>query len=197
MLSTHEHRRGEFGALCPRQDQEQAPHGTFATQLNTNKEMHMSRILKSRRVKILVATVAALGITVVAVAYWTQDGSGNGTAGVGSTATSNLVLTDESGVTGLAPGAAAQQLSGTVENTNDGAITVGTVTATVTGTDKDGCTADDFAISGDPVAVGHLDGGASGSFSGESIAMVDRDANQDACKDATVNIDYTINTPVS
>ena len=97
-------------------------------------------------------------------------------------------------MTALAPGAAAQALSGTVTNPNTGTVHVTSVTATLTsivGTPA-GCSIADYVIN-NPVAAVNLDvaDGASTTWSGPTIAMLNSGSNQDGCKGATVNVSYT------
>src|SRR4051794_25905401 len=76
---------------------------------------HMSRILKSRRAKLLVGLVAALSVTAVALAYWTNGGTGSGTASTGNTS-DNLTIT-ATGWGGLVPGD-SKDVSVTLSNPN-------------------------------------------------------------------------------
>jgi hypothetical protein len=69
------------------------------------------------------------------------------------------------------------------------------VSATVTGTDKTGCTASDYTIGGSaPVGAQVPAGTDVASWSGLTIAFNNKaTTNQDACKGATVTITYTSN----
>ena len=55
---------------------------------------------------------------VAAFAYWTNSGAGTGDADTGTNAA--IVVNQTSTVTGMAPGVAAQALSGNFDNANDG-----------------------------------------------------------------------------
>lgn len=146
--------------------------------------------------------VAALGVIAVLVAggaayaYWTNTGSGSGTAT--TDASTPITVNQTSTITGLAPGATAQGLSGDFDNPNASAVLVATVSATITSvTGGDGaCTVGDYTLGGFPVTVGLptiAPGNAQGAWTGGTIQMVETGANQDGCQNATVNIDYTSN----
>jgi hypothetical protein len=146
-------------------------------------------------VKILALILGgAVVIAGVAYAYWTVTGSGTGQAGTGTT--SAITVNQTSTVSGLAPGTPAQALSGTFDNSNSGSVYVTSVSATVTGTDKAGCSASDYTVTGSPASVGAqiASGSGVGTWSGISIAFNNKPStNQDACKGATVSISYTSN----
>ena len=149
---------------------------------------------KMSRKAVVLLTAALLAVAGAAFAYWTVTGSGTGSANTG--ATTPITVNQTSTVTGLVPGTAAQALSGTFDNPNSGPVYVTSVTATVTGTDKTGCTASDYTITGSPatVATQVAAGSSVGSWSGISIAFNNKPStNQDACKGATVTISYTSN----
>src|SRR5689334_3078440 len=106
----------------------------------------MKQFIKSKRgVAFLAAAVVAM-TTIGAYAYWTQGGSGSGTAATGTTTDVTVVQT--STVANLYPGGPGVPLSGDFTNNNDGKVKVGSVTASVVDTTNAGCTADDFAIEG-------------------------------------------------
>lgn len=136
----------------------------------------------------IVVLVMAAG---VAYAYWTNTGSGTGEATTGTN--ESLVINQTSTITGLAPGAPAQVLSGTFDNPNTSPVYVTAVTATVTGTDQAGCDASNYTIAGSaPVNAQVPAGDGVGSWSGLTIQFNNKpDVNQDACKNAVVDIAYT------
>jgi hypothetical protein len=179
----------------------------------------MSRIIKSRRAQAVLAVVAALAIGVVAYAYWTSSGSGTTTAatqaGNGTAFSFDPAPTTASG---LAPGVSAQELTGAVKNadTNGANYKLQTITATLKDISNGGsgstpaCTIDDYRLSNitggswvitstgghtanvATLTVGNdLAAGASQSFSKLGVAMFDAATNQDNCKGATLNIDYS------
>lgn len=165
----------------------------------------MLRKFTKKRMLAVVATVAALSVAVAAFAYWSAGGSGSGS---GTTASSvpNVTVKQTSATGTLAPGQSLA-LSGNFDNNATGAApayvnsvsaTVGTVTK-ATGAPAGTCDSSDYEIDGTPAtgnsaAVGAEIpvGAAQGSWSGLSLKMVDKGStNQDACKGATVAINYT------
>ena len=135
--------------------------------------------------------VAAVG----AYAYWTNSGSGSGSAATGTNVAVTVVQT--STVSGLSPGSTPQALSGNFNNTNATPVYVTSVTASIasiTGSvGTPACTAADYQINS-PTALVNAEvpsGTAVGSWSGPTIEMLNTGANQDACKNATVNLTYT------
>jgi hypothetical protein len=167
-------------------------------------EHKVMRAMKMKRKTLAIVLSGTLGLAVAggAYAYWTNSGSGTGTATTGTNAAVTVVQT--SIVTAMAPGIAAQALSGTFNNPNAGPVWIKTVVATVTGTEKPvgfpnpTCGADDYTIAGTSVIQGATAGlgaqvpaGAAGTWSGLTIAFNSTAANQDACKDAVVTIGYT------
>jgi hypothetical protein len=150
----------------------------------------MSRLLHNKKITVL----AVIGLLVAAggaYAFWTQVGSGSGTATTGTSTA--LTIAQTSTVTALSPGAAAQALSGTITNPATGTVHVTSVTATLSATGlPTGCTTSDYLIT-NPVATVNADvaAGASTTWSGPTLKMVDTGVNQDLCKNATVTISYT------
>jgi hypothetical protein len=126
----------------------------------------------------------------VAYAYWTNSGSGTGSAATGSNSPITVVQT--STVSGLAPGLPAQSLSGTFDNGNASPVYVHSVTVTVDGTDKAGCDASNYAVVQPALVDAEVQpGAAQGSWAGGSIVFVNKATNQDACKSATVHLSYS------
>jgi hypothetical protein len=148
----------------------------------------MKHILKTKRAMVLTA-VAVLAIAGAAFAYWTTTGGGDGTASVGTV--NAISVTQTSHPANLYPGGDAQALDGYITNDNDSKVKVASVTAKVTGTDKDGCSADNFVIGGSAPIDAEITKGADKSFTGLTLAMKNTGDNQDACKNATVSIKYT------
>jgi hypothetical protein len=157
---------------------------------------------RKRKVGAVLAIGLVAGMAGIASAYWTQGGSGTGTASTGTTA--NVVVNQTSTVSGLFPGSAAQPLSGDFSNPNSGSVKVGTVTAVVDpafsvpgDTTKPPCTAADFTISGSAVVNAEIPAGTHvgswGAGGTLTIAMNDLTTNQDNCKSlADITIDYTV-----
>lgn len=147
----------------------------------------------NRATKIAIGAVALLlAAGGTAFAYWTQMGAGQGTAGTGSTV--DVVVNQTSTVTGLYPGGPAQALSGTFDNPNAAAVTVGAVTASVTATSVSGCDASWYRIGGTSTPASQVlpSGNSVGSWSGLTIQLANESVNQDACKSATVTITYAV-----
>ncbi|MGI8457339.1 MAG: hypothetical protein ACR2LI_04395 [Propionibacteriaceae bacterium] len=138
--------------------------------------------------------MAGFGLVVggagAAFAYWTNQGSGTGTAETGTNEA--ITINQVTDVTDMGPGVAPQALSGNFDNPNDGPVYVAAVTATVTGTDKTGCGVTDFTIAGTaPVAAQVPAGTAVGSWAGLTIQFNNKvGTNQDACKGAVVTLTY-------
>jgi len=146
----------------------------------------------------LLTIVVLLAIGGVALAYWTQGGSGSGTASAGTPVA--ITVNQTGSPSGLYPGGPAAALAGTFTNTNTGPVTISSVTAavhafashTVDATKPD-CTQADFAIAGTSSANVVPSGTAVGSWSGLTVRMLDNGLNQDNCKGAAITIDYTAN----
>lgn len=147
---------------------------------------------RSRSAAIVIGIVVVLVGAGAAVAYWTNTGAGTGTADTGTNA---AVVVNQTSIltTPLAPGVAAQPLSGDFDNPNAGPVYITAVTATVTGTDTAGCGATDYVIAGTSTVPGQVPAGdGTGAWSGLTIQFNNKvGTNQDACKGAVVNIAYT------
>jgi hypothetical protein len=145
--------------------------------------------------------VAACAVFVIAAggayAYWTTTGSGTGSATNGTTV--GITINQTSAVTGLYPGGPAVTLSGNFNNTNSGAVRVGTVTAalvSVTGsTGTPACTIADYTLANAVVTINAeiASGNGVGAWTGPTIQLKNLATNQDACKNASVNLSYTSN----
>ena len=146
-----------------------------------------------RTTTIIAATVVLLVGAGAAFAYWTNSGTGTGDADTGTNAA--IVVNQTSTVAGMAPGVAAQALSGNFDNPNTGPVYVAAVTATVTGTDKLGCGATDYTIAGTATVGAQVAAGTGvGSWSGLTIQFNNKaGVNQDVCKNAAVDIAYASN----
>ncbi len=152
-----------------------------------------------RSAKVAVVTgVFVLATAGTAYAYWTAIGSGTGTASTGTPSAVTAVQT--STVTGMAPGAAAQTLTGNFTNPNPGPVYITTVTVSIGSVTKAGgavagtCDATDYTLTGAAMAVGAEvpAGTAQGSWTGATISFNNKATNQDQCKGATVNLIYTV-----
>ena len=144
-------------------------------------------------------TIVAIGVPVVlsagiAIAYWTNSGSGSGNAATGTT--TSITVNQTVSPTGLVPGGTVA-LSGNFNNTNTSKVFVTAVTASVTpfsvqpDATKPACNQADFTITGTSlVGVEIVPGSGVGAWSGLSLNMVDAATNQDNCKTVTVPITY-------
>lgn len=151
----------------------------------------------NRKSVVAAATVLAVVSGGVAFAYWTNNGSGTGTAATGTDTA--ITVNQTSVITGLAPGLTAQTLSGNFDNPNPSPVFVAGVLATGLTVDAAhadaGCSPDDYQLGG-TATVGHqvAAGNAVDSWTGLTIQFKNDPArNQDACKGATVTIAYTSN----
>lgn len=143
-------------------------------------------------------TVGAVALSGVAYAYWSAGGSGTGSADTGTNVPITAVQT--STVSAMAPGIAAQTLTGNFTNTNAGPVYVSTVTASIASVTKGGspvagCDATDYALANAVMTVNAEvpAGTATGSWTGATIAFNNKSlVNQDACKNATVALSYAI-----
>lgn len=152
----------------------------------------MSRLTHHRKITA-IAVVAVLMAAAGAYAYWTQAGSGTGSATTATT-TDDLVIEQTTSVVGLAPGGAAQALSGTIENTSTGTVRPASVTASlVPGDLPSGCVAADFTINNPTTTlpIGDILAGATGNWSGPTIQMNNTAVSQDGCKADTLVVTYT------
>jgi hypothetical protein len=158
----------------------------------------MSRILKSRRAKVLLGTVAALAIAAVAAAFWTGTGSGtaNATSSTGTSVTVDNVAFDA----GLYPG---KEEAVTFDVTNDSSTEKAYVAKETLSIDSvkdaDGnaitaACASDFVISAQPTAIAaELNPSQKVSPTGGKIKLNDTNVSQDACKGAVVTVKAVAN----
>jgi hypothetical protein len=144
---------------------------------------------------VVVLLLAAGG----AYAYWTAGGSGSGSAATAD-GTSELVVNQNTVVTAMYPGDSAQVISGDFDNGNSGPIRVNTVTASISSVDKaigapaGTCDATDFTLGSAVMTVNSeiAIGTGQGAWTGATLKFNNKNANQDACKGATVNLSYLI-----
>ena len=99
----------------------------------------------SRRFKLIAGTVAAVLVGGgIAVAYWTTTGTGAGAATTGTD--TPVTVTQDSTISGLVPGGAAQPIDFTVHNpSGTTSVSIKSVTVTVTGFST-GCSMADFTL---------------------------------------------------
>jgi hypothetical protein len=161
----------------------------------------MSRYVNRRTMAIVALLLLFTG---GAYAYWTHGGTGTGTADTG-TATDPIDVIQTSSATDLYPGGPPAVLSGNFNNDNDHDMHVNAVSATITSVtgphiDAPGgfpCTAADYDLQGFPISVNAsiVPGLGKGAWGGatSTIQLIERGANQDGCKDATVHLTYSSN----
>ena len=159
--------------------------------------MHPINLIRRRKGVALIALLATIALAGVATAYWTQGGSGTGSAATGTTA--NIVVNQTSSIAGLYPGGPAQTLSGNFDNPNPSSVFVANVTVVVDPTwssqadgTKPACSASDFVIGGAASVNAQIAPGAGvGSWSGLTISMTNAGTNQDNCKNVVAPLLYT------
>ena len=162
-----------------------------------SKHAKVQKSQKKRKTAVATAALMLLGGG-MAYGYWTVSGTGTGTAATGTT--SDLTVVQTSTVSGMAPGDSPQTLSGDFDNPNSGPVYVGTVTVSIASVTKDAgapagtCDATDYTLSNAAMTVdAEVPAGSGvGSWTGATIQFNDKATNQDACKNATVNLTYAI-----
>jgi len=149
--------------------------------------------LTKKTVVIVSSAVLLLGGG-AAFAYWTNTGSGSGTATSG---TNIAVTVNQTAITGLYPGQTAQTLAGTFNNPNAGATYVTAVTATGYTIDAAHVTAGcltgggHYTLGGTATVGANVpSGSAVGSWTGLTVTMNNLGTNQDFCKGAVLTITY-------
>jgi len=156
------------------------------------------RNLRKRTGVIAAGAGVLLLSSAAAIAYWTVGGSGTGTADTGDV--SNVTVVQTSTVAGMAPGDSAQTLSGTFTNPNAGPVYVGTVTASIASVTKDvgavagTCDATDYTLASATITYNaEVLANDTSTWTGPTIKFNNKaSTNQDPCKNATVNLAYTI-----
>ena len=156
----------------------------------------------TRRKKFFIAGVAALGLVGggSAIAFWTQGGSGNGSATAGTT---TGITVHQTSVTSsnIYPGGSSEALSGNFTNPNASPVNITSVTATVDAIPLAGqtvnaghpaCTSADFAIGGTSGPYTVLQGTVT-TWSGLTVRLLDNGLNQDNCKSVAIGITYAAN----
>jgi hypothetical protein len=132
-----------------------------------------------------------------AYAYWTANGAGTGTAAT-DTATTAVTVVQTSVLNEMYPGDAAQTLSGTFNNPNDGPVYVGTVTVSIASVTKAGaaavgCSSADYTLAANPMTISaEVLANDTSPWTGATIQFKNTAANQDGCKGATVNLAYAV-----
>lgn len=150
---------------------------------------------KNKRRSVALGLFLTLVVGGLAIAYWTNSGSGTGSASTGTTA-NDLSFAQTGSITNLRPGAAAQAISGTITNNGDETVLVNNISVDLSGTTWNGtCEATDYTISGSPLSVNtSLAAGASTAIpAGLTIAFNNKAGeNQDDCKNQSLGLSFTI-----
>lgn len=156
----------------------------------------MRQLSKKQKVTTAVVTLLALsGTGTLAYAYWTEGGSGTGTADTGDTVA--LVILQSASVTGLVPGI-VQGLDGTIRNDNTFPVRVNSISVAVdpawSAGVTDPCDAGDFTLVQPTTANVDAAVDDSTTWTGASITLINKAGeNQDNCKNVTVPLVYTSN----
>ena len=140
----------------------------------------------------LVGALAAGG----AYAYWTNSGSGTGSATTANPAGNLLTVTGVGAIANLSPGSTAQAVTGTINNGTGAAVTVGTSCASFAGTTRQsGCSASDYRIDGAPILGAAVSIAAAGNAAipaGITVEMLNTGSNQDACKGQALTVTVSV-----
>lgn len=147
------------------------------------------RKMTKRAAYVTSAAIAALLVASVAFAYFTSTGSGTGTATVGTSA-DNIEVTGT--VTALLyPGGPGAEVTFTATNPEDFNQKLSTIRLTAVDA-PDGCDPSVFHMADVAVgAEGNLDPGPTALTATGTLYMDDNDANQDSCKNATLDLTFT------
>jgi hypothetical protein len=145
----------------------------------------MRKFMKKRTV--VVGVLAALAATGLAVAYWTQAGSGTGTGTVGTTGTITLTGTIAAGI--YPGGTSAVTLS--AANSGNAAVKVQTVSqngAVTFDAGHSGCSAADFSMPTVTENISVPGNAVAQALTAGVLSMTNTAVAQDACKGATITI---------
>lgn len=155
--------------------------------------------MKTNTLRTLLTVVGLLAVSTAAYAFWTAGGSGSGSAATGTSVA--LTANQTSVLTPMYPGDTAQTLSGNFDNPNSGPVYVGTVTVSIASVTKAAaaasgtCDASDYTLA-TPVMSVNAEvpaGTARGAWTGATLRFNNKTTtNQDACKNATVTLSYSI-----
>ncbi|MEI7745395.1 MAG: hypothetical protein WCK58_16790 [Chloroflexota bacterium] len=163
----------------------------------------MANIFGARK-RLAIFSGVALAVVVggAAFAYWTQSGSGQGSATTGNIDPITINQTSDNLSATMWPGSGDVTLSGDYTNPNASKVYVHQISVVVDPTwtssaidaAKPACTFADFTVSAPITINAEVDSGTSvNSWSGLTIRLDDRASNQDNCKDVTPTLLYTSN----
>lgn len=152
----------------------------------------------SRKRKFAVlGVVASMALAGVAIAYFTDTGSGTGNAAVGTSTPWTVTQTSTTGT--MYPGYGTSTIDYSVKNGGSGVQHLNATTATVandgsgnivqgpTNTPVVGCLATWFTATNTPPAAGDVNPGSTVTGS-VAVVMANAAVTQDACKNALPNI---------
>ncbi len=163
--------------------------------MSTKRSVQQRRRARRRAALVMVPTVAGVFVAGTAFAYWTTSGAGTGTSSAG---TSAPVTVTGVGATGLVPGGTAQSISFTINNSQPTAQYISSVAISIASITKKAnavgdCVAGDFELT-QPNSINSDIASGSRNFDasqGAKIRMINSNYNQDGCKEATVNLNFT------
>lgn len=142
----------------------------------------------------LISLVSVVGIGTAAYAYWTTQGTGEGSATTGSV--EEITVTQANEPSGLYPGGPGVPINGTIVNDNDTAVTVGALTASVTATTNlPACATSNYVIEGTATLGSSLiAANSTTTWEGLTVRLIESGTNQDACQNAGITITYSAAT---
>jgi hypothetical protein len=148
----------------------------------------MKRIFKSKKALVLLAVAVAAIAAVGGYAFFTNSGSGTGSATVGS---SSAITISGTSTDALYPAGPAVDVTITVTNPSAGAQKVDTVH--FTGADDADATCDTSVFSMPNVPVGvDIPAGESTQVTGH-LSMADNGQNQNSCQGDALTLNFTSN----
>lgn len=141
-----------------------------------------------KKLALVAGTLAAVAFAGAAFAYFTNDGSGDGQASVG---TSSEIQLDGDAVGALVPGGPDAAATVTIHNPSEGYQFVGTVSGVVE--DNAGCLGEWFEVDSQDFNA-EVAPGATESVD-TAVRLLDPavPTNQDVCKDKTMTITWSSN----
>jgi hypothetical protein len=147
-----------------------------------------------RRIAIIASTTAAVLLGGgIAAAYWTSTGGGSGTASVGTSGTVTVTQTGPA-IVGLYPDGPVTPITFDVSNNGTSPVVINHVNVSIAPTSLPlNCAAGNFTIvNGTPAntSVGTTPVG-SGAWGTYSIQLTDNGTNQDACKGASLVLNFS------
>lgn len=149
----------------------------------------------SKKIAVAGGTVLALTAGGVAMAYWSTSGTATGSATT-SAGAPNLTIVQTSTIADMFPGDAPQGIAGTVTNNAANSAYVAKVVVSIKSVEKAAgvagtCDASDYTLANPEMSVAKdIASTKSANFSGASIKFNNKNTNQDACKGATVTLEY-------